>query len=93
MKKEVNPIIAIGAFALLVIVLAIWGYKAMQPAPYLPSPGTGGVPATGVPEYDKMKPGTTRSGMPYTQAPAGSTPGMPPSAMGAVKGKSQPSGQ
>jgi hypothetical protein len=93
MKKEINPALAIGAIALLVIVLAVWGYRKMQPAPYLPSPGVAGVPATGVPEYANMKPGNARSGMPYTQAPTGSTPGMPPSATSAAKSQSAPSGQ
>jgi hypothetical protein len=91
MKKQIHPAFAIGAIALLVIVLAVWGYKQMQPAPYLPSPGVAGTPATGVPEYANMKPGSTRSGMPYSQAPAGSTPGMPPSAANPGASQTPPS--
>lgn len=44
MKKPVNPIVLIVITAAAVVVLALWGYHAMQPSDYMPSPGVAGRP-------------------------------------------------
>jgi hypothetical protein len=84
MKKELNPAVVIGIAALAVIVLVVFGYRAMQPAPYKPSPGAPGSAADD--PWLKTHPGqptqtttaTTKDGKPYYPSAApGSIPGRP----------------
>jgi len=81
MKKELHPAVAVVAGVIVLALLIFFGYRAMQPAYYRPSPGVGGTPATTTPDYGK--PGAPHQpSRPYTQPPANATPGMP---MGAGK--------
>jgi hypothetical protein len=84
MKKELNPLVLIGIAALAVIVLVIFGYRALAPAPYQASPGAGGSAADD--PWLKTHPGqptqqttaTTPDGKPYYPSAApGSMPGRP----------------
>ena len=81
MKKEINPLALIGIAALAVIVLIVFGYRAMQPAPYTPSPGVPGVSSGSGPAPGMTQPNqgatTTNDNSYYPSAPAGSTPGKP----------------
>ncbi|MCW3095745.1 MAG: hypothetical protein JWL77_1363 [Chthonomonadaceae bacterium] len=82
MKKELNPLVLIGIAALAVIVLVMFGYRALQPAHYEPSPGAS--PADD--PWLKTHPAqptqtiiaTTPDGKPYYPVAApGSIPGRP----------------
>lgn len=81
MKKEIHPAAVIAAIVVLVVGIVVVGYRAMQPAPYYPSPGAGGTPGVA---GGKM-PGETRqptaaspeNSTYYPSAPPGSTPGKP----------------
>ncbi len=42
MKQEIHPIALVGAIVVLVALIAVFGYRALQPAPYTPSPGVVG---------------------------------------------------
>ena len=84
MKKELNPLVLIGVAALAVVLLVVWGYRALQPAPYQASPGSPGSAADD--PWLKTHPGQpaatstakTADGKPYyPSAPAGSMPGRP----------------
>ena len=84
MKKEVGPIALIGIAALAVIVLIIFGYRAMQPAPYTPSPGVSGAPGDDpwLKTHPKEPTMTTTAPGPdgkpyYPSAAPGSIPGRP----------------
>ncbi|MBC7528937.1 MAG: hypothetical protein H7308_15485 [Chthonomonadaceae bacterium] len=84
MKKEVNPLAIGGIVAVLVVALVFFGYRALQPAPYLPSPGSG-TASGGSTSGEGNKPGQPSAGKSgsanatyYPTAPPGSTPGRPP---------------
>lgn len=86
MKKEINPIVTAGAVILAIIGVIIYGYRAMQPAPYLASPGVAGRPGVQAPTYARSgdagrSPLSTHSGRENTLPPTGAVPGMPPSAI------------
>jgi hypothetical protein len=75
MNKSVNPAVIAVVVVLAVGMLGYFFYKSMQPAYYLPSPGVGGRPATGVPSYAKA-PGAPQAMTPAVP-PADSRPGDP----------------
>jgi hypothetical protein len=83
MKKEINPLVVIGIAALAVILLVFVGYRALQPAPYTPSPGAGSDGQdpwlkTHPPQPTQTTTATTPDGKPYYPAAApGSIPGRP----------------
>lgn len=78
MNKQISPAVIAVVVVVLVVGLGFWFYRAMQPAPYLPSPGVAGRPATGVPAYAKA-PGDAGGAAARTPVvpPAGSRPGDP----------------
>ncbi len=96
MKSELGtPVVAV-VILVVVCALAFWGYKAMQPAYYKPSPGVGGTPAVGSPGYGPPggaartnASGTTKSGRPYEVPPVGAIPGKPGDQPGAPGGAPQ----
>jgi hypothetical protein len=75
MKKQVNPLVVMGALALLAVIVAGWGFKAMQAPGYEPSPGVGGAPSVGS-GYTGPGSTTAGSGAPAVSDPRG--PNMPP---------------
>lgn len=44
MNQNIHPVVLIIVIVIAVIGLSIWGYKAVQPAPYKPSPHMGVLP-------------------------------------------------
>ncbi len=76
MKKEVHPAAIIAIAVVVVIGLGIWLFKAMQPAPYKPSPGVGGTPAATLPNEGKMPKGS-QPGHADSGPPPNVTPGNP----------------
>ena len=80
MKKEINPIALVGIIVAAVIVLVVFGYKMLQPAPYTPSPGSpgavGSAAIAGKPGASAAPPSSGASAY-YPSAPAGSIPGKP----------------
>jgi len=83
MKQQVHPAVIAAVVVVIVLGLGFWFVHAMQPAPYRPSPGAGGRPNTGVPEYAKApgEPGSNGVGTAPTRSPvvspAGSRAGDP----------------
>lgn len=75
MNKSVSPAVIAVVAVLATVVLGYFAYRSMQPAYYLPSPGVGGRPATGVPAYARA-PGDA-SGHTSAIPPAGARPGDP----------------
>lgn len=53
MKKEVHPALIVVTLVFVVGIVGFLLYKATKPAYYIPSPGAGGRPNTGVPSYAK----------------------------------------
>ncbi len=41
MKREISPVVFVVVIVAALVAVAIWGYRAMQPAPYQMSPGGG----------------------------------------------------
>jgi|SwirhisoilCB2_FD_contig_71_1629856_length_1108_multi_3_in_0_out_0_2 hypothetical protein len=82
MKQQVSPAVIVVVIVVLAVGLGFWFYRAMQPAYYLPSPGAGGRPNTGVPSYAKAPGDAGRAanpapGMTPVVPPTGSRPGDP----------------
>lgn len=84
MKQEINPVALVGIIIVVVALLAVFGYKAMQPGSYTPSPGvskaSGGVPGAVQPSASQGSPATPAGNAPavyYPSAPPGSIPGKP----------------
>jgi hypothetical protein len=83
MKKAVSPVAIMGLIVITVVVLAVFGYRALQPAPYAASPGSPGAAGNtpgmtsneNKPSSEALQPTTGNSY--YPAAPAGSTPGKP----------------
>lgn len=75
MKKEISPAVLIAVIVVVVAGLVLFGYKALKPAPYTPSPGKGAGPMPGAPAAAAQP---ASGGTPYyPAAPAGSVPGKP----------------
>ena len=87
MSKPIKPVFLIIIAVVAVALLGAWGYHAVQPAPYLPSPGAGGRP--GATASQTSSDGGHPPGY-YPTAPAGAIPGsvIPPQG-----GQSQGGGQ
>jgi len=82
MKKELSPLVIIGIAALAVVLLVAFGYRAMQPAPYQPSPGTVPRDDPWLKTHPKEPTMTTTAPGPdgkpyYLSAAPGSIPGRP----------------
>ena len=91
MKQEIHPIALVGAIVVLVALIAVFGYRALQPAPYTPSPGVvGGSGAVPGSVQKSARPSTpeatatpaanasaTNTATYYPSAPPGSIPGKP----------------
>ncbi len=87
MNKDIHPVAIAAVIVLLVIGVVAFGYHALQPAPYTPSPGSIGASASapGSTGASAPAPGTTKpvaqpsSDPPnyYPATPAGATPGKP----------------
>lgn len=77
MDKQLNPIVLIVVVIVVVIGLSLWGYHALQPAPYTPSPGVGGTPAVSSASlsqdggYPETNPGAPPPGAIPGSAPSG----------------------
>lgn len=85
MKNEIPPIALAGIIILVVVMVVAFGYRAMQPASYTPSPGIsrsgGAVPgavSVRAPGADPSSSASTSQATPYyPAAPPGSIPGKP----------------
>ena len=68
MNTNVHPLVIAAVVVVLAAGIGFWGYKASQPAPYVPSPGLGGRPG--------VTPGSrTASDGYYPEPPKGAIPG------------------
>ena len=79
MNKQIHPLALIGVIVVVVVLLVVFGYRALQPAPYTPSPGAAGT--SGPVPGSTSKSGGDAPGY-YPAAPAGSIPGKPLSQSG-----------
>lgn len=82
MKREISPVAIAAILVVALIAIGLYGYRAMQPAPYTPSPGVtadgGDAPgalATAGSQGQPLSPGEQA----YEQSlkGGGSTPGVP----------------
>lgn len=49
MNKQIHPVALIAIVVIVVVLLVVFGYHALQPAPYTPSPGLAGPGGGAVP--------------------------------------------
>jgi hypothetical protein len=80
MKKEIHPLALVAVILVLVVGIAVFGYRSLQPAPYTPSPGaggTGGAMAGQPPGAAKQTAPAQDTSSYYPSAPPGSIPGKP----------------
>jgi hypothetical protein len=76
MKQQVSPVVIVLIVIGAVVGLGFFFNRAMQPAPYIPSPGAGGRPNTGVPAYAQNPAAAEGKSTPVVP-PAGSMAGNP----------------
>ena len=67
MNTNVHPLVIAAVVVVLVAGIGFWGYKASQPAPYVPSPGLSGAPG--------VTPGSVTADGGFGTVPKGAKPG------------------